>query len=435
MTVPCTDPGLEVAALALVMLDPSVLDSRFVEPRELTDPRASVVMAAMYALRSRGEPIETASVLAELQRTGSTIAPDYLLDVTAVVPINRATVAPRLRQLAAARRMRAEAVRLVADLERVDITSALSRARDIAEQRDPNASDADHATMRAIVEGGGMQIRDAIAKRGTRPTMIRTGIQKVDETIVGLEYGDLTVIGGDTSVGKSSTALLMAIEMAKAGHHPGIVSVEDPRPRWERRVIAAVTGVPILAQKTGQLSSRQFQDLDSGAARVVGLDVHFMFCVGAHIDEVISAERTLMREHGCDVVILDYMQAVEVTGAYSRRDEMRIILSRWKGEANRAKDPASCIVLSQYRKRDNECEQPTRAALYEANDIAQKADTILLLWKDGHGVLNGVLDKAKDDKTGLTFIIERDRDTGMLVTHQDGSAYKPKPARAYHEEF
>lgn len=422
--IPCSDPGLEATAVSLVIMEPQRLDSRYVEPRECTDPRAAAALEAAYALRSRAEPVDTVSIGAELSRRGVSIDPEWLVNVTALYPLNRESVAPRLRELAVARQMRAEAVRLVADCERSDISAALARARAIAEQRDPNAPSEDFATLPAILEGGFAQLTRQVERNITKPPLVTTGMHELDAIIGGLEWGDLTVIGGDTSVGKSSTAFMMALAQSARGHRPGIISVEDPRKRWERRVIANVAGIPIATQRTAKLARWQWDHLTATIDRVKGTQVHFAFAVGQNLDAVIEAERTLLREFGCDVIYLDYLQAVDgVQGAWSRRDEMRIILSRAKAEVNRDHE-ATLVALSQMRKREDEHTKPQRADLYEANDIAQKADSIVLLWKDQHGLVNATLDKAKDDATGAEWIIERDAKTGMLRPTGDGEPYR-----------
>lgn len=417
------DPRLEAEAVALALMDPSVLDGSFVEARHCTDARASAALDSAYALRARGEPIETASLLAEADRRGHALDVGWLLAITGTLPTNRATVAPRLRELAVARQVRAEAMRVVEACQRGDVSGALAILRKASETPDPRAPSDTHDTLPVMVR----RYAEDLATRSqdqTRPPLVTTGMHELDRLIAGIEYGDLTVIGGDTSVGKSSTVLLMAIEQAKRGHRPGIISVEDPRARWERRAMAVVTGVPIAIQKARRLNPSHWEAVGRGLDAIERIGVHFEFCVGSSLDTVIAAERRLINDHGCDVVYVDYIQAIDgVHGAYSRRDEMRLILSRTKAEANRT-TPASLIALSQFRKRENPQEQPSREHLYEANDIAQKAETIVLLWKDGHGVLNAVLDKAKDDRTGDVWVIERDARTGMLRPTGDGEPFR-----------
>lgn len=421
----CSDLRLECEAVALALMDPSILDGSFVEPRHCTDARAAAVLDAAYALRSRGEAVESASLLAECDRRGHAVEVAWLLSATSTLPTNRATVAPRLRELAVARQVRAEAMRVVDACQRGDVSGALAILRKASETPDPRAGTDTHDTLPVMVRRYAETLA-AKAQDQSRPALVTTGLHELDRIIAGIEYGDLTVIGGDTSVGKSSTVLLMAIEQAKRGHRPGIISVEDPRARWERRAMAVTTGVPIAIQKTRRLNDTHWDSVHRGLAAIESIGVHFEFCVGSSLDTVIAAERRLINDHGCDVVYVDYIQAIDgVHGAYSRRDEMRLILSRTKAEANRT-TPASLVALSQFRKRENPQEQPSREHLYEANDIAQKAETIVLLWKDGHGVLNAVLDKAKDDQTGESWVIERDPRTGMLRPTGDGRPFVPR---------
>jgi replicative DNA helicase len=65
-------------------------------------------------------------------------------------------------------------------------------------------------------------------------------------------------------------------------------------------------------------------------------------------------------------------------------------------------------VLSQFKRRANVHERPKRSDLYESGYLEQKADGIVLLWKDEAGLVQGVLDKAKDDATDVTFAFTRE---------------------------
>ena len=116
----------------------------------------------------------------------------------------------------------------------------------------------------------------------------------------------------------------------------------------------------------------------------------------------------------------DYLQAIQMRGGGEARHDMRDIIAQTKRAASIGLDvPAAVVALSQFRKRENTEQRPTREDLYESAYIAQKAEHIVLLWKQA-GVLNAVLDKTKDGRTGATFQLLRGA-SGQLMDADERS--------------
>ena len=425
----CTDVDLEARYVGTVASDPTVLVRYPVPASEISSRSLGAILGAVASLAERKQDTDAASVEIELRRTGrleTAGGRDGIRSTLALVDLAPATLAARLHELAAARVLRDRAMEVARLCEGASLSEAIVAARSLAEAKDPAAVSEDvHATMASAVASA----LEAIVEAGKRSeggaaTQITTGIRTLDDGIGGgMERGDLMVLGGDTSAGKSSTALYMAIEQAKRGWRPGIVSVEDPRVRVGRRALSVLSGVPIRKMRDGELNQSDWNQLAVAVNDSRTVHVHFAFRIGGTLAEVVESIRWLTRERGCDVVYLDYIQAVEVNeSGLETREKMRRILAASKRECNDAPTCAALVALSQYRKRDDETERPTRAALYESNYIAQKAENIVLLWKDKHGVLRGVVDKSKDEATGCEFTLSRDR-AGRLVEDSE-----PHPA-------
>lgn len=424
-----TDADLESRYLGAILVDNSVIDAHPIAPAEMVSARARLVLAAMRAVRDRDHEIDTVAVRIELERSGklAAVGEEYLLAITNEVTSNAGPIVARLRELARLRAASTHATRAAQLAKGGDLAEAARELRQGAEVADFD-EETRYGTMREAVRVALESIRDdAKRKAGGRPRFVPTGIGRLDRKIGGVEYGDITVIGGDTSVGKSTTAMLMATAQARAGHRPGVISFEDPPARVGRRALSMLSGVPVVALRRGDLSQWQWEALSGAVARVNDLEIHLAYCIGEDIDRLEVATRHLVRERGCDVVYLDYVQAVEVNarGAAdaTRREQMRMVLSRFKRELNRAKEPASGFVLSQFRRRENVHERPERHHLYESAYLEQKADTIILLWKDEAGDVNGVLDKAKDDATDVEFILQRNPKTGLLEEVSEFGGY------------
>jgi replicative DNA helicase len=409
--IPCVDAEAESRYLAACMHDDSVLERCPVWPREMGVRTNALVLEAMHASRAEGHGTDHVTISLRLEASGNLArigGERALRAIGSVVELHPAPLARHIRTLAAARDVRDRAMRAIV-LAESDLPEALRELRAAADARHPD-EDADerYGTLKGAVESAFEELsaRTRQLAGKTRPTYVTTGIRALDDKIGGWEYGDLIVFGGDTSVGKSTTALHTICEMARAGHRPGIISCEDPAARLGRRAISMLSGVPSVAIRKGDLSQFQYGQLSGAVARVGELEVQLAYAIGEPLNVVIECARMLIKERGCDVVLLDYAQAVRVPGM-DERLAMREVLSQFKRECNRAAQASLGIVLSQFKRRADVTQRPARSDLYESGYLEQKADGIVLLWKDAGGVLCGVLDKAKDDETGVEFAFTR----------------------------
>ena len=177
--------------------------------------------------------------------------------------------------------------------------------------------------------------------------------------------------------------------------------------------MAMLGGVPVRAIRTGDTTPWQSEALEVGFKRAEKNRIEMAYTVGEDLDTIIAAARDMVAK-GCQVIYLDYLQTIIVPRVESRREQMRVILSRFKRELNRPGVACAGIALSQFRKRENERVAPTRGDLYESNYIAQMAEAILLLWRDEETHLHMILDKAKDAQPGLELMLRRSSVSGML---------------------
>lgn len=408
------DPVAEREYLAHIVLDAGeTLDRAPVAPEAFAGLSRRRMLEAMRAVRDRGDELDTVGVRAELIRRGQVDLEEELLALTNTVPVNQPhRLRERLESLHRDRRLQdalLAALKGVHDGESDEAIRALEDQLDALRKREVER----YSTTGEAAE----EAYEASAKLRNegRSATIPTGIPAVDEDAGGLEHGDLMVIGGDTSVGKSSVALMMAMHQAARGEVPGIISCEDPRSRWGRRVLAITSNVPVQVIQRAAWSDAQGETMRFAIGRVKANPVHLAYAIGERLDVVLEAARYLLREKGCTVIFLDYVSACEVPGVDDPTEQVRTVATGFKRELNRKGVRAAGVALSQFRKREDEHLAPERKHLYFGQRLAQAAELILLLWKDKDRTLHGILDKSKDSGTGTEFTLERDRASGMLV--------------------
>lgn len=421
--IPCTDVALEARYVGSLLVDPDAIERHRLPARALTHRSLRVVLEVLQARAGRGETTDIVSVALELDRLGHAKlgGEPWLRSLTNVVELYPGPLADRLQELMVARVVRERALRAVALVEGGDLSEGLGCLRDAADLRHPDEHREErYGTVGAAVRRAAAEIQERA--EAERPPYVATGIEQLDEWIVGVEYGDLTVLGGDTSAGKSSIALFMATAMARAGHRVGIISCEDAEARIGRRVLSSLSGIPAAQLRRAKGLNDWHHDKIRGATvEADGISIELAYCIGEDIDHVTEATRTLCREKRCTVVFLDYVQAVDVPGQ-EERIAMKTVLSRFKRECNRVRPAAAAFALSQLKRRDKPHEKPKRSDLYESGYLEQKADAILLVWQDEKRTTHLVLEKAKDDGVGIEITFRRDG--GRLIENTGGVSQK-----------
>lgn len=432
------DPQLERAFLGACFMEPSFVLTSSVLPHQLTTPSRARIFGAMLGLAQKGATIDTLAVRTELVRRGvAAECDDELLAATNTIHVPAEWMPRRLRELAQARDGRERAMRAIGAWDAGRLEEALAEMRAGVGALDPVEDDARGATVGQLVEEAAIEARkanEAVAEG--RPVAITTGLPELDAllgdaphneapVIGGWEPGDYVVIGGDTNVGKSSVAMTMAWGAAtgRDAVPVGIVQVEDPRGRVAKRSLSLASEIPQHRIRSGRLSDAQWARVERAVEAAKSVPMFFEFRVGGSLPAVCAALRRLRRERGCRVIVVDYLQAVETHE--DPRLAMRNIVAATKREAARGEGPASVVIgLSQLRKRDDETARPKRSDLYESAYLAQKAEHIVLMHKTKSGSIELTLDKTKDGRTGRSFQLVRDPDTGRLVdADAEGTAY------------
>lgn len=421
------DVAAERAYLGACIQAPTYAGEAGVMPHEMGHRTRAAILAAILAVSARGEALDTVSVRAELGSRGEADrCTDELLEVTSSISVPTPGLPKRVRALAKARAQREACLRAAGLLEAgrlEDGESELRQAIGEVPDEDPRT-----LTMREVITKGVESVfeRASRSERGER-VAITTGVRALDlalgdspdgSSLGGWEPGDYVVIGGDTNAGKSSLALTMALAAARTGVRVGVVQVEDPEVRVGLRALSMATSIPQWQLRSARLSQSAWQRVASAAHNLADLPMFFQFRIAGSLPAICAAVRALVRLHGCEVVVIDYLQAIQVNA--EPRLAVRDVISETRRVAAHAGErPAVVIALSQFRKRDDETTRPSRSDLYESAYIAQKAEHIVLIWKDGGGRLQCVLDKTKDGRTGATWSLARDPDTGQLVSEDD----------------
>lgn len=372
------DLEAEAAFVGALLLDSRAL--HMVAPSDFYAAAHATVLEAAQRVEARGENVESVTVRIELDRMGKLAAiggDEFLMALTDSVPsvARQPEIAFRLRELEQARAAREAHVRAVAAYERGDLERARRLEREISDEHGEPA----RVKVRPLAEAAYELVQRWDAGE---TNLCPFGIPPLDELVGGLERsGSLFVFGAYQHTGKSYLALTIALAQAKLGERPGIVSVEDSDRLWAARALAVTTRIPAGRLRRGEVSDREKGRAIEGAEALRRLGVEFADPIAGDTDDVVTAMIELVRDRGCTVLEVDYLQAIEGEGRDPRERTNRT-LGALKRTAKRLGVPL--ILFSQVRRlEEGKSPEPPTSALKESGDIENRAEGIGMGWRFG----------------------------------------------------
>lgn len=248
-------------------------------------------------------------------------------------------------------------------------------------------------------------------------TGLGTGLIDFDEKTAGLQPGDLVVIAGRPSMGKTSFAMNLAEHAAIRDKVPtAIFSMEMPGQQLAMRMISSLGRIDQSKVRTGRLSDTDWPRITSAATLIAEAPMFIDDSPALSPTEIRARARRLKREHGLGLIVVDYLQLMQVPGnKENRTTEISEISRSLKALAKELSVPV--IALSQLNRnleqRPNK--RPVMSDLRESGGIEQDADLIVFIYRDevynpespDKGTAEIIIAKQRNGPTGtvrLTFL-------------------------------
>jgi replicative DNA helicase len=221
-------------------------------------------------------------------------------------------------------------------------------------------------------------------------TGIPTGFADLDEMTAGLQPGDLIIIAGRPSMGKTAFCLNVATGAAMRefkGHNCGVLflSLEMGREQLVRRMMCCEGRVDASKVRVGAVGHDDWPRLIEAANFLSQAPIYIDDTPAITVLEARAKARRLMSEHGVDVIMVDYLQLMRASGkaaSESREREISEISRSLKALAKELNVPV--IALSQLNRalEQRQDKRPIMADLRESGAIEQDADVILFIYRD-----------------------------------------------------
>ena len=259
---------------------------------------------------------------------------------------------------------------------------------------------------------------DTLYSEGNAITGLATGFNDIDERTSGLHNGDLVVIAGRPSMGKTALAMNIVEQVAiKAKRTVAMFSMEMPGEALVMRLIASLGRLSMQKIRTGRLNDDDWPRVTSAISLLSESPLYIHDGSALNPTEIRSGCRRIKREHDLGLVVVDYLQLMQSPGNSdeNRATEIADISRSLKAMAKELNVPV--VALSQLNRslesRPNK--RPIMSDLRESGAIEQDADLILFIYRDeiynpetsDQGVAEIITGKQRNGPIGtdkLTFL-------------------------------
>lgn len=213
-----------------------------------------------------------------------------------------------------------------------------------------------------------------------------TGLNELNALTGGWSKGDLIVLAGRPGMGKTAVALHFAISAAKAGKWVYMFSLEMTNTRLADRIIVGQTQVDNYCYKTGRLHDTQISFVQSWVENSSGLPIYFDEKSFVSVDYILSNCRMRKRKYELDIVIIDYLQLIdiEVSKGGTKDQAIGTVTRKLKSMAKELEVPV--ILLSQLNRKveDRGDKMPQLSDLRESGNIEQDADIVMFCYRPAY---------------------------------------------------
>jgi replicative DNA helicase len=213
---------------------------------------------------------------------------------------------------------------------------------------------------------------------------VQTGFNELDEMTTGLQPGDLVIVAGRPSMGKTAFVLSLALNTAmKYKNQTAIFSLEMSKESLVQRMLCSEARVNMHQLRSGTLPKRDLPKLSLAAGPLAEAPIYIDDTPAISVLELRAKARRLKAQYGLKLIIIDYLQLMGSTSKIeNRQQEISVISRSLKGVAKELDVPV--IALSQLSRavEQRNDHRPQLADLRESGAIEQDADLVMFVYRD-----------------------------------------------------
>ncbi|MBI1213842.1 MAG: AAA family ATPase [Alphaproteobacteria bacterium] len=399
------DVEVEQALLGAILVNNDAFDrvSDIVEPRHFSEPLHQRIYDACARLIRKNQLASPATLRshfahdAGMAEIGGT---DYLANLAGFVPsvVNAADFATMMRDLFLRRELIKASEEIKATAFDPPIDMSPGQQVDQAERLLFGIGNVASQQAGAMVETAAaiaerVVVDVDVAYREPQGVGVSTGLEAVDIVAGGLMPGDLVVLGGATSMGKTALAQQIGWNVANgiAGRHMAeayqrrvvAFSQEMSAKQYVARHIAQISGVSTERMESGRISELEMTAIIEAQQNFQNLPLYVDGSRRLTVPQMRTRARRLIRKQGpVSLMIVDHLRFVRPDDP--RANELEQIQQITSDLRALAGELGVCLLLISHLNRENwkrQDKRPILSDLYGASAIEQNADVVMFVYR------------------------------------------------------
>lgn len=296
-------------------------------------------------------------------------------------------------------------------------TGEVAEVLDQAEQRMFSITDKNISSSASALKDLVARSFELIENRqGIHVTGLPTGFFELDEWTCGLQKGEMIIIAGRPSMGKTSLALNIAEHIGLMEKIPlAIFSLEMGKQQLAERFLCSISEIDSQKVRRGLLSDAGYKKLANACAELSETPIYIDDTSTLTPLELRAKARRLKSKHDIRCIMVDYLQLMHLGSGRieSRQQEITAISRYLKALARELNIPV--IVLSQLNRspEGREGHRPRMSDLRESGSIEQDADVVMLLHREDY-YHRGQDDYEPNNTAELIIAKQRNGPTGTV---------------------
>jgi replicative DNA helicase len=239
---------------------------------------------------------------------------------------------------------------------------------------------------------------------------VPTTLTQVNVITGGMQKGDLIILAGRPSMGKTSIAISFMRTAATFGMKCAFFSLEMTAIRLTDKIVCAEAEIDLTDYKRGRLTDEDKLKADNSLAEIEKMKVTFNDNMVVNIEQVHASCKMLKDRDGLDIIFIDYLQLMKTKErAGSREQEISTMTRKAKIMAKDLNVPV--VLLSQLNRglEQRANKEPVLSDLRESGAIEQDADIVMFAYRDH--VYN---DESPDDEGKIIIAKHREGAIGYV---------------------
>lgn len=379
-------------------------------------------IVGLYEANSKIDLVLLRNELVRRDRLKAAGGVDYLVRVAESVPT--AANVEYYTRIVKEKAMLRQLARVSQDIlrEACDETGDVGEKLDQAEQRI-------FAVTEKKISGSAFAIRNLLtetfesieSRKGSHVTGLPTGFTELNSLLCGLHKGEMIIVAGRPSMGKTSFALNIAEHIGADEGLPVVVfSLEMSRQQLVERILCSRAKVDSQLVRKGMVSAEHHAELQRVGGELYEKPIFIDDTPGLTPLMMRAKCRRLKSQFDIRAVFIDYLQLMTLGGKVeSRQQEISGISRYMKSLARELEVPV--VVLSQLNRaaEGREDHRPRMSDLRESGSIEQDADVILLLHREDY--YNRTKEDFEETNTAEVIVAkQRNGPTDTVKLYFDG---------------